>query len=331
MKKILTLALALITLVPALKAQDENKATVDEAIKATTDAKSDLTKVAVDENKYWKLSGVVSMNASATGLWNWAAGGNNNATGIAGAILTLNYKKNRLAWSTILDTEYGLSYIEDTYYEWQKASDKLNLTTKLGYELAPKWYLTALASFRTQYTSGYTYATDHRDYISDWLAPSYTDVSIGIDWIPNDIVSLYLSPIAGRITTAVTDSAALRSSYLGADYGTIDPITNRWINEDDYKFEFGATFKAQAQYEPVKNLKLISTLSLFTPYTENFGNIDVDWDMAISYQFLKVLNVKLGTTLKYYDSVLIADKNGNNPHQRVQFKAVLGLGIGYSF
>jgi hypothetical protein len=44
-----------------------------------------------------------------------------------------------------------------------------------------------------------------------------------------------------------------------------------------------------------------------------------------------VLNVSLGTSLKYYDSVMIADKNGENAKQRVQFKSVLGLGIGYSF
>ena len=59
--------------------------------------------------------------------------------------------------------------------------------------------------------------------------------------------------------------------------------------------------------------------------------MDVDWDFSISYQFLKVLNVSLGTSLKYYNSVLIPDKDGNNPKARVQFKSILGLGIGYSF
>ena len=61
-----------------------------------------------------------------------------------------------------------------------------------------------------------------------------------------------------------------------------------------------------------------------------FGNFDVDWDAAISYQFLKCLNVTLSTSLKYYNGVKIADKNGDSA-ERVQFKGILGLGVGYSF
>jgi hypothetical protein len=61
-----------------------------------------------------------------------------------------------------------------------------------------------------------------------------------------------------------------------------------------------------------------------------FGHFDVDWDVAVSYQFLKVLNVTLSTSMKYYPGVLIANKNGDLK-ERVQFKSVLGLGIGYSF
>ena len=60
------------------------------------------------------------------------------------------------------------------------------------------------------------------------------------------------------------------------------------------------------------------------------GNFDVDWDAAISYQFLKCLNVTLSTSLKYYNGVKIADKNGDLA-ERVQFKGILGLGVGYSF
>jgi hypothetical protein len=48
-----------------------------------------------------------------------------------------------------------------------------------------------------------------------------------------------------------------------------------------------------------------------------------------------VLNVSLGTQLKYYDRVLFdkLDDAGNVVAQgpRVQFKTILGLGIGYSF
>ena len=71
----------------------------------------------------------------------------------------------------------------------------------------------------------------------------------------------------------------------------------------------------------------------FKGYRDNnqrVGNFDVDWDAAISYQFLKCLNVTLSTSLKYYNGVKIADADGVLA-ERVQFKGTLGLGIGYSF
>ena len=84
----------------------------------------------------------------------------------------------------------------------------------------------------------------------------------------------------------------------------------------------------------IDNFKVISTVTVFTPYSVK-PHVDLDWDLSISYQFLKVLNVSLGTQLKYYDRVLFDDLNavgeviGQSP--RVQFKTILGLGIGYSF
>jgi hypothetical protein len=115
------------------------------------------------------------------------------------------------------------------------------------------------------------------------------------------------------------------------------------------KAELGLSFKGGINYT-YKDLKIITTLGLFTPYAwdktevkdangdfigyrdnnRRFGNFDVDWDAAISYQFLKCLNVTLSTSLKYYNGVKIADKDGVLA-ERVQFKGILGLGVGYSF
>jgi hypothetical protein len=61
----------------------------------------------------------------------------------------------------------------------------------------------------------------------------------------------------------------------------------------------------------------------------------VDWDVAITYNFLKVFSVSLMTSLKYYDKVMIDGpawgKYAEGPRARLQFKEVFGLGIGYSF
>lgn len=268
----------------------------------------------------WTVNGILSLNAAATGLVNWAAGGNSNVNAIAAANVTLLYKDDCIAWETNLDTDFGMSWLSGSKYPWRKTNDKFNFSTKLGWEFAKTWFLTASGTFKTQYANGYDYKTvdgvEKKIYTSTFMSPSYTDLSLGIDWKPNTIFSVYLAPVTGRISTS-TDS------LLRADY--IAPVVDK-----TFKAELGISLKGTVNYTLIENLKILSTLTLFTPYNKSFGNIDVDWDFAISYQFLKVLNVSLGTQLKYYDSVLIADKNGHKA-QRVQFKSVFGLGVGYSF
>jgi hypothetical protein len=313
---------------------------------------------------------VLGLNASATGLVNWAAGGNNNVNGVAFGKVHLLYNENNLSWETNLNLEYGLSFIDQEYDPFQKTSDVIDFNTKFGWQFHKSWFLTAAAGFKSQFDVGKAYDGTVADdqVVSMFLAPSYTNISVGIDWKPNDIFSLYLSPVAGQITTAVIGDAmneeyaemyplengglrqAMQDKYATWSYsktanadGTYDKIYK------NFKAELGLTFKGSINYT-YKDLKIITTLGLFTPYAwdktemfdaENnfigyrdnnrrFGNFDVDWDAAISYQFLKCLNVTLSTSLKYYNGVKIADENGIAA-ERVQFKTILGLGLGYSF
>ena len=309
----------------------------------------------------WSCSGVVGLNASATGLVNWAAGGNNNVNGVAFGKVRLLYSGDNLSWESNLNLEYGLSYIDQKNDAFQKSSDVIDFNTKLGWQFHKAWYLTASAGFKSQFAFGRAYdGTEAADpIISKFLSPSYTDISLGIDWKPNSIFSLYLSPVAGKITTAYVGDAVeaanpglrqqmqekyatwVYSKEANAD-GTYDKIYK------NAKAELGLSFKGGINYA-YKDLKIITTLGLFTPYAwdktevkdangevgyrdnnRRFGNFDVDWDAAISYQFLKCLNVTLSTSLKYYNGVKIADKEGNVA-ERVQFKGILGLGVGYSF
>ena len=310
----------------------------------------------------WSCNGVVGLNASATGLVNWAAGGNNNVNGVAFGKVRLLYNENNLSWETNLNLEYGLSFIDQKNDAFQKSSDVIDFSTKFGWQFHKAWYLTAAAGFKSQMAFGRAYdGTEAADpIISKFLSPSYTDISVGIDWKPNSIFSLYLSPIAGKITTAYVGDALEKANpglreQMQDKYGTwsYEKGSNKVIRQN-YKAELGLSFKGNINYT-YKDLKIITSVGLFTPYAwdktemfddqnkflgyrdnnRRFGNFDVDWDVAISYQFLKCLNVTLSTSLKYYNGVKIEkfDKAGNSlgAAERVQFKSILGLGVGYSF
>ena len=305
----------------------------------------------------WSCTGVVGLNASATGLVNWAAGGNNNVNGVAFGKVRLLYNENNLSWETNLNLEYGLSYIDQKNDPLQKSSDVIDFKTKFGWQFHKAWYLTAAAGFQSQFAYGRAYdGTEAPDpIVSKFLSPSYTDISVGIDWKPNTIFSLYLSPVAGKITTAYVGDAVEKANpglreQMQEKYGTWAYVKDSDKKEyTNCKAELGLNFKGSINYT-YKDLKIITSLGLFTPYAwdktevldaegkfvgyrdnnRRFGNFDVDWDAAISYQFLKCLNVTLSTSLKYYNGVKIADKEGIAA-ERVQFKGILGLGVGYSF
>ncbi len=389
MKKFyVTMACMLVTM--SMLSQNVDRATVEAKADAAKAAMDDLKKVDTGE-KAWKFDGVVGLNAAATGLVNWAAGGKNNVNGLAYAKLHLLYHKDAIAWDTNFDTEFGLTYIDQAEDAFQKSSDQMKLATKFGWEFHQDWYLTVLGAFQSQYAPGRDYITGYNPIISKWLAPSYTDISVGIDYkhsINGADFSIYLSPVAGRIATAYISDATnngFNQEYQQAYADGLIPVENYDPNFDyrhylqtkysttyyeangnmayrNFRAEFGLSVKGSIAYK-YENLTLGTTVAIFSPYqgkgfslkdaylnnggTEAewnaadhyflysnnnrfFGMFDVDWDVSISYQFLKVLNVTLSTSLKYYPGTLIADKNGVE-RERVQFKSVLGLGIGYSF
>ncbi len=362
MMKILLIISCFLTAMSA-QAQEVNKETVQKQANAAAAAQGDLKKVDTGE-KLWKFSGVTGLNAAATGLVNWASGGNNNVNGVVFGRLRLLYRKGKLAWDSSLDGEYGMSYIDQPNDKVQKSNDKLKLSSKLGYEITKGWYATALVGFNTQFALGRSYVGkgDDNPIISKCLAPAYTDVSVGIDWKPNDIFSVYISPIAGRFTTvSVSDDMNREYNHLYpmADGGLEQSLKDKYAvwkyndqNQKDYSMntrsELGFSLKGAINYS-LKDLKVTSTLGLYTPYSwdkteigrnahnvpiyrdnnRRIGNFDVDWDVALSYQFLKCLQATLSTSLKYYNGVMI-DKDGFSC-ERVQFKSVLGVGLGYSF
>ena len=152
-------------------------------------------------------------------------------------------------------------------------------------------------------------------------------------------------------------------SALQTSIGTYSINKDGLTEYHNFRAEFGLSFKGGIAYT-YKDLKLSTTLALFTPYQGKgfslkdkyeedhgpgswetrdvnanyfawsnrnrfFGMFDVDWDVALSYQFLKCLQVTLQTSLKYYPGTLI-EKDGVMS-ERVQFKGVIGVGVGYSF
>ncbi len=270
------------------------------------------------DTSYWKKGGMASLSFSQTSLSNWSGGGDNAISTNLQLNLFANYTKAKNAWDNTLKLEYGLLKQGDA--GTRKSIDKIDFVTKYGHQASKKWYYSALLDFKTQFAKGYNYGKNEGDMdqkVSNFLAPAYILLSLGMDYKPNETFSAYLSPITGK-TTIVNDDDLSDAGAFGVDKG--DKIRN----------EFGALSKLTLKKTIAKNVDLKSTLDLFTAY-DTFGNIDVNWDLMINMKVNEFLTASINTTLVYDDDVVYTDKEGNPKGVKVQFKEVLGIGLAYKF
>ncbi len=280
------------------------------------------TDSAPTETPSWKISGVSGLNLSQTSLTNWAAGGENSVAWNLYLNASANYKKDGWSWDNALITDFGKTFT--TSNKWLKSIDKLNFSTKIGRSLSKHWSVSALGDFLTQFARGYAaennpnIAGNKDKYISTILAPGYLTLAVGADYKPNDNFSLLLAPATGKMTF-VLDNRLSTAGAFGVKPG------NKTLAE------IGALAVANYKRKLAENINLVTKLTLFTPYNESFGNIDINWDMMIAFKINKFLTTTLTTNLVYDDDIKTVDSDGNQRGAKVQFREVLGLGLAYSF
>lgn len=273
----------------------------------------------VQDTSYWKKGGMASLSFSQTSLSNWSGGGDNAISTNVQLNLFANYTKAKNAWDNTLKLEYGLLKQGDE--GTRKSIDKIDFVTKYGHQASKKWYYTALLDFKTQFAKGYNYAKNEGEpdvKVSNFLAPAYLLLSLGMDYKPNETFSAYLSPVTGK-TTIVNDDELSDAGAFGVDPG------------DKMRYELGALSKLTLKKTVAKNVDLKSTLDLFTAYSDSFGNIDVNWDLMINMKVNEFLTASINTTLVYDDDVEYVNKDGVNKGVKVQFKEILGIGLSYKF
>ena len=263
----------------------------------------------------WKKGGVGSISFSQVSLTNWAAGGENSVSGNLLFSAFANMKKGKFTWDNNFDFAYGL--LKQGDQSMRKSDDKLNLSSKFGQHAYKSWYYSGLLDFRTQISSGYEYAdiSENDVLISNFLAPAYLTVALGLDYKPSENFSVMIAPLAGKVT--IVNDTTLSVAY-GVDAG--QTVRN----------EFGGFVKIQLKKELMENVNFLTKLDLFSNYLNNPQNIDVNWEVLIAMKINKYLTATLSTTLLYDDDISILDSEGNYG-PRVQFKEVFGIGLSYNF
>lgn len=278
----------------------------------------------------WKLKSLFGLNGTQSSFVNWNAGGRNNLSLIGFISASADYSKNNWQWKNNLELALGgMKYLdkEGTRQGMQKTDDKIDFASNLGYKVADKWYASLIGGFRTQFIDGFAYPNDSIR-VSTFMAPGYTNIALGIDYTPNEHLSVFLSPIASKMTFVLDDSLANAGAF-GVQDAVFNSAGDVVSAGKRFRGEIGAYFKLTYNKEVVKNVNLKTRLELFSNYANNPQNIDVNADMLWTFKVNSWLSASLNWTLIYDDDIKIRDIKGNiGP--RTQFKSVLGLGLSYT-
>lgn len=313
--------LAALSLSVALGASaQEDKAQRDAAAAAMQ------TKTAADTTKLWTRGGVFQLNMSQVSLTNWAAGGFSSVSGITQFNGFANRKKGRHAWDNSVALAYGLLAQEDK--ETVKTDDRLELNSKYGYELHKAWYLAALAQFKTQFAEGKDLTTGER--ISDFMAPGYLILGLGLDYKPNDHFSAFISPATAKLTF-VTDQDLADAGAFGVDPAEYDANLVRTKAGKNSLFEFGGYVKMMYTRELAKNITFLTRADFFANYLRDPQNIDINWETLFTFKVNEWFAATLNTLLIYdHDTQILKKWNGTDElyvGKGTQFKETIGLGV----
>jgi len=280
--------------------------------------------------KDWKLQATYGLNGTQSSFVNWAAGGRNNISVLGYIEASAKYSKNRVNWDTDLGLSLGgMMYLGKGESDGlQKTDDRIDLATKVGYKLKDHWYFSALAGFKSQFLDGFTFPNDSVR-VSKFMAPGYGNLSLGIDYVPNDKFSLFISPLSAKLTF-VQDEVLSNAGAFGVTAAEYDLTTGDVIsNGKRFRGEFGAYLKAQYNQTIAKNIELKTKLELFSNYLEKPQNIDVNAEVIMNFKVNSWFSASINWLLIYDDDIKITDRDGN-VGPRTQFKSVIGLGIAYT-
>ncbi len=279
----------------------------------------DTTKT--DTAGVWKFSGIGTLNFSQGILSNWVEGGESSVALLTILNLNLTYKQGKNILINSVDEKYGILNSGSTV---KKTEDKMELESKYGYKAINNWYYSAAANFKTQFFKGYDYPNDSV-IVSDFMSPAYWIVTVGMDYKEKDNLSVFISPLTSK-TTIVSRTALVDETKYGLDEDT------------RIKNEKGAYLKVIYKFKLDDNIFVNTKLDLFSNYSHNPQNIDINSEMKVNMKINKYLSANILLHFIYDDDIEIpvyetinGEKTKVGITKALQFKESLGIGLSYKF
>ena len=261
----------------------------------------------------WKRGGMINVNLSQGTLSNWAAGGDNFSLATAAYVNYYLYNKGKnYTWDNNIDFNFGL--IKTSSLGTRKNDDRVEVISKYGLKVdtTRKVFASALYNFRSQLFDGLTYVDDSGYLSSSFMSPAYFLLSLGFDYKPVPVFSLFLSPLTERITLVASNRL-----YTKGVYGV--PAGRKYISQ------IGAFASVNFNKEIFKNVIYKGKMDLFSDYTHNPANVDMYFTNLFAFKINKWLSATYSLDMIYDDDVRLFGDNKTSPG--LQLKSLIGIGF----
>lgn len=292
-----------------------------------------ITTTLPDSITYWEKTNAVGLDVNEIAFVNWSVGGNNSVTLLGKGNFTRKYTRGNLNWLNELILKYGFNSQEGQ--ETRKTDDQIQFNSTFGYrtDTISNWYYSAKFNFNTQFAKGYSYPNTE-DEISAPFSPAYIFLGVGAEYIRKDIgLDAYFSPLTDK-TTLVLNQTLADAGAFGVEAAVKDADGNIIRHGKNSRTEVGILLTNNIKRQIFKNIMLDHRLTLYTDYLNNFGNIDVNWQLQLDMTVNQYVKANIGTHIIYDDDVKATEEVAGTVVQvgpKIQLKQMLGVGLSYTF
>lgn len=325
--------------------QKINDSSIKNAANTAKGIKSEANKLpGVKDSIHWKQGGNLNLQFSQISLTHWTAGGERTLQFTARSSLYLTHRKDKITFENYGNFEFG--QIKKGDGDFIKSSDKIEISSKVGYSISKRWNYSSGLIVKTQFAPGFKYTAKDTTRISQFAAPVTIFLSLGLDCKPfkNNSGSIVLSPAMGKATIVASDDYNIQSTAgLTKKVNYIDEngqTKTKTIGQRE-RYEFGGGMvislngylwkpnpeKAKNPDKAKRNsVSYKTSLELFSNYAEKAGNVDVDWQYEMSMKLGTYTSATFTYQLKYDD-----DQKSKNHGPQLQLKENFSLGFAYTF
>lgn len=286
-----------------------------------------------DSTTHWKKLHTFGFDINQISFVNWNAGGNNSISGLLKGEIKRIYEHKNTKWHNELLFRYGVNKQDGV--ELRKTDDAVAFNSTFGFrrDTISNWFYSAKFNFNTQFTNGYQYPNTEKA-ISSFFAPAYVFLGVGTEYINKEQnLKIYLSPLTQK-TTLVLDQTLANEGAFGVTKAVYDIDGNLITKGKKSRNEIGTLITGYHKDEIFRNMYLENRVSFYSDYLNNFGNIDLNWQIQLDLVVNKFVRANIGTHFIYDDDIK-AKKEINGEQitvgPKLQLKQILGVGLTYTF